>query len=198
MTVRIRPAQLFDAGFAAPLIQSTIGAIGRALTGTTTDEDATHVVAEFFPLRGHRLSFTHTLIAEVRGQPAGLLVAYPGEFAEALDEPFRDHLRALGQPATTEPEGQPGELYLDTLAVSPGWRGQGVGGGLLQAAAARAQGLGLSRLGLLCEADNPAMRLYARHGFQAAGERTVCGVNFHYMIRELTLPVTSPSVEAVC
>ena len=126
MTVRIRPAQLFDAGFAAPLIQSTIGAIGRALTGTVTDEDAAHVLAEFFPLRGHRLSFTHTLIAEVGGQPAGLLVAYPGEFAADLDEPFRHHLRTIGQPGVTEPEGQAGELYVDTLAVSPEQRGQGV------------------------------------------------------------------------
>lgn len=197
MTVRIRPAQLFDAGFAAPLIQSTIGGVGRALTGTATDEDAAHVLAEFFPLRGHRLSFTHTLIAETGSQPVGLLVSYPGEFAVALDGPFRDHLRTIGQPAITEPEGQPGELYLDTLAVSPGWRGRGVGGALLEAAVLRAQTLGLTRLGLLSEAHNPATRLYTRHGFEAAGERTVSGIRFIHLILELPAAgAASPSVEA--
>lgn len=185
MPVQIRPAQTFDAAFAAPLIQAAIGAVGHVLTATDTDEDAAHVLAEFFPLRGHRLSFTHTLIAEVGGQPAGLLIAYPGDLASDLDALFCEHRRTRGLPPATEPEGQPGELYVDTLAVVPAWRGQGTGTALLSAAARRAGKLGLSRLGLLVEAGNPAARLYARQGFREAGVRQVAGGLYTHLIREL-------------
>ncbi|MFC4427487.1 GNAT family N-acetyltransferase [Deinococcus navajonensis] len=185
MPVHIRPAQTFDAAFAAPLIQATIGPIGRALTGTETDEEAAHVLAEFFPLRGHRLSFTHTLIAEVGPQPAGLLVAYPGDLAPDLDGLFREHRRSRGLSPGTEPEGQPGELYLDTLAVVAEHRGQGLGAALLEAAARRAVTQGLGRLGLLVEAGNPAARLYARQGFRPTGERLVAGTRYIHLARHL-------------
>ncbi|ASN81454.1 GNAT family N-acetyltransferase [Deinococcus ficus] len=181
----IRAAQIFDAPFAAPLIQETIGAIGRALTGTTSDGDAAHVIAEFFPLRGHRLSFTNTLIAERGGRPVGLLVAYPGELAVMLDQPFREHRRSLGLPPTVDSEGLPGELYLDTLAVTAGARGQGVGSALLEAAPDLARRAGVRRLGLLVEDGNPAVGLYARHGFTPAGERVVAGGRFMHLTRDL-------------
>lgn len=183
--VTLRPAQAFDAAFAAPLIQETIGKIGMELTGTRTDADAAHVLAEFFPLRGHRLSFTHTLLAERAGRPLGLAVAYPGDLAHALDEPFRVRRVSLGLPPGLESEGQPGELYLDTLAVTVEARGQGVGGLLLEAVTRRAAQLGLARVGLLVEDGNPAARLYARHGFQAVGRREVAGGIYAHLTREL-------------
>ena len=99
----------------------------------------------FFPLAGNRLSHTHTLIAEGPGGPLGLAVAYPGSEAEALDAPFHERLRALGLPDRIDPEAGPDELYLDTLAVAEGARGQGVGRLLLDAVAARARESGLPR-----------------------------------------------------
>ena len=174
MPVSIRPAQTFDAGFAAPLIQDTIGAIGHTLTGTTSDDEAAHIIAQFFPLRGHRLSFTNTLIAELNGQPAGLVILYPGEFAPQLDQPFRDFLQSRGLPDQIITEGLPGELYLDTLATTPEFRGQGIGGALLRACTekSRAQNLPLS---LLVEEGNPAQTLYTRHGFRESGRAEIAG-----------------------
>ena len=180
--LHIRPAQTFDAAFAAPLIQAAIGPVGWALTGTRSDEDAAHVIAEFFPLRGQRLSFLHTLIAELGGQPVGLAVVYPGEFAHALDEPVRAHRRSLGLSPEVESEAQAGELYLDTLAVTPAARGQGVGGALLERCAARARDLGLP-LTLLVEEGHPARRLYERSGFVPAGTREIAGQRYTRMER---------------
>lgn len=174
MPVTVRPAQIFDVGFAAPLIQETIGAIGQALTGGTTDDEAAHIIAQFFPLRGHRLSFTHTLIAERDGQPAGLAVLYPGEFAPHLDQPFRDFLRSRGLPDRIVSEGLPGEQYLDTLAAAPEFRGTGVGSALLEACMQKAQAQHLP-LALLVEHGNPAQALYARHGFEEAGRMNIHG-----------------------
>lgn len=174
MMVTVRPAQTFDAAFAAPLIAQTIGSIGHALTGTASDDEAAHVIAQFFPLRGHRLSFTHTLIAERGGVPLGLAVLYPGEFALQLDQPFRDFLHSRGLPGEVVSEGLPGELYLDTLAVSDGARGQGIGAELLRACAGKAAQAKLP-LALLVEETNPAQRLYTRHGFHEAGRLTLAG-----------------------
>lgn len=188
MTVRIRPAQAFDAAFAAPLLQETIGQIGHALTGTHTDADAAHVLAAFFAQRGHRLSYTHVLVAEVQGRPVGLAAAYPGDLSAALDDPWRAHRRSLGLSPDVESEGQPGELYLDTLAVSGAARGQGVGGALLGAVVERAARLGFPRVGLWIGAGNPAARLYARHGFVAGSTRTLAGEPYTHMARPVAPP----------
>ncbi|UBV43398.1 GNAT family N-acetyltransferase [Deinococcus taeanensis] len=183
--VTVRPARPFDAAFAVPLIQETIGKIGLALTATSSATEAQRVLLGFFPLRDNRLSHQNVLIAERAGQPLGLAVTYAGADAARLDEPFRERLRALGLPGEVISEGTPGELYVDTLAVLPGARGQGVGTLLLSAAADRAAGLGLTQVGLLVEDGNPAARLYGRLGFRPAGTRRLAGGTYTHLVRAL-------------
>ncbi|WP_291429944.1 N-acetyltransferase [Deinococcus sp.] len=181
-----RPAVPFDAAFAVPLVQQTIGKVGLALTGADSDTGAARAMLGFFPLRGNRLSYQNVQIAARGPEPLGLLLAYPGAQAHALDDPFRERLASLGLPAQVESEGTPGELYLDTLAVTEAARGQGVGATLLQAAAAQAGAQGLRRVGLLVEDGNRAAALYARVGFRAAGRRTLAGGSYTHLI--WTLP----------
>ncbi|PTA69079.1 GNAT family N-acetyltransferase [Deinococcus arcticus] len=179
----VRPATTQDAAFAAPLIQATIGRIGWALTGVASDRAAAQAIAHHWAQPDHRLSFTHARVLERSGQPLGLAVAYPGADAPALDSFWRARLRALGQPDDIESEGTPGELYLDTLAVVPAARGQGLGARLLAHTAGWAAGLALPRVGLLVEADNPAARLYARVGFRPAGTRQLAGGTYTHLVR---------------
>ena len=182
----IRAAVPFDAAFAVPLVQQTIGKVGLALTGADSDTGAARAMLGFFPLRANRLSYQNVLIAARGPEPLGLLLAYPGAQAHTLDDPFRERLASLGLPAQVESEGTPGELYVDTLAVTEAARGQGVGATLLEAAAAQARTLGLSRVGLLVEDGNRAATLYARVGFRAAGTRTLAGGSYTHLI--WTLP----------
>ena len=182
MTVHIRPAQTFDAEFAAPLIQEAIGAIGHHLTGTDNDTDAAHVIAQFFGLRGNRLSFTNALIAELGGRPVGIALAYPGELAHALDDPFRKHRRSLGLSPEVVSEAEAGEFYLDTLATVAAARGQGIGAALIAACGERARALGLP-LTLLVEDGNPARRLYERSGLTEVGRRELAGHSYARMAR---------------
>jgi GNAT superfamily N-acetyltransferase len=51
------------------------------------------------------------------------------------------------------------------IAVARSERNKGIGGQLLEALAARARELGHTRIALAVEIDNPAVRLYERHGF---------------------------------
>ncbi|WP_261664461.1 GNAT family N-acetyltransferase [Deinococcus sp. Marseille-Q6407] len=189
MALNFRPATPADAPFAGPLIQEAIGDIGWQLTGTGSDEAAAQAITRLFAQPGHRMAYDPCLLAEdaESGQPLGLALAYPGEQSEALDEPLRQALRAGGRPADFLSEGEPGELYLDTLAVSGAarGRGRGVGGQLLAALDSRARDLGLARIGLLVEESNPAARLYARSGYQPAGERTLAGHRYFHLQRQV-------------
>ncbi len=72
--------------------------------------------------------------------------------------------------------GDPGYGFIDeetpelSIAVVPGRRGGGHGSQLLEALLKRAQEDGFSALSLSVEPDNPALRLYEKHGFHKVGE----------------------------
>lgn len=65
-----------------------------------------------------------------------------------------------------------GECEILSLAAAPEWRGQGVGRILLDAAIARAAGLGVTSVFLEVAEDNlVAQALYRSRGFNAVGRR---------------------------
>lgn len=66
----------------------------------------------------------------------------------------------------------PDEAFVQTLAVAPHAQGRGLGRRLLEALLAEAQRRGQHAVSLEVRADNePAQRLYARHGFQRSAVR---------------------------
>ena len=68
-------------------------------------------------------------------------------------------------------ETEAGELYLDSLAVSPDYQGKGIATRLLQAAADKAAAMGIGAVGLLVDDNNPkAEKLYHRCGFVTVGD----------------------------
>lgn len=64
-----------------------------------------------------------------------------------------------------------GEMELLLFAVVPEQRGRGIGQLLLLDMVRRAHATGVSRVFLEMRADNPAVRLYERHGFRSVGRR---------------------------
>lgn len=56
------------------------------------------------------------------------------------------------------------------IAVWGGHRGQGAGGMLLEALEKVAQGAGIERLSLSVDKENPASRLYLRHGYEVISD----------------------------
>jgi len=57
-----------------------------------------------------------------------------------------------------------------TLAVAAGYRRRGVASALLERLVGEAEAGGFASISLSVEPDNPALRLYRRHGFVRAGE----------------------------
>ena len=118
------------------------------------------------------------------GEIAGIIVAYDGGKLHELHRAFREEYeRVTGKPVfkLTE-ETVPGEWYLDSIAVFPKFRGQGVAHALIKAAIENISD-GLVP-GLLCAKDNPmAQKLYESMGFKFVGERPFFGE----MMNHLTL-----------
>ncbi len=131
---------------------------------------------------------TFTADTDAEGRVAGVLVSYDGaRLLELRRSFFEVAARVLGLhfDDSLEAETDPGEIYLDSLAVFPGYRGKGLAGRLIEAAAERHAGSG-KPLGLLVDVPNTgAYRLYTRLGFGKAGERPFAGVMMDHLQRRL-------------
>jgi len=85
---------------------------------------------------------------------------------------FRDFalsaFRVMFVGAVFDERPRPGEAVLESLAVAPEFRGQGIGGLLLEHAIAHVRKQGLRRMRLYVASGNErALRFYERRGFQA-------------------------------
>lgn len=114
-------------------------------------------------------SYRNTLVAMERHMVVGIAVSYDGgrlhELRQAFIEAAKEHLGK--DHSGMDDETQAGELYLDSLAVLPDYRRQGIARKLLLATKERANGLGLPCVGLLVDKDNPVGEaLYSSVGFQ--------------------------------
>lgn len=133
-------------------------------------------------------SWNNTLVAEAEdGTTAGILVSYDGARLHELRRTFiaaaRDILEWHINEAELADETEPGEVYLDSLAVFPEYRGHGLGALLIEAAA-RHHASVAKPLGLLCDPGNPrAHALYERLGFRDIGRRPFSTHLMHHMHR---------------
>ena len=114
-------------------------------------------------------SYRNTLVAMDAERVVGIAVSYDGgrlhELRRAFIEAAKEHIGK--DHSGMDDETQAGELYLDSLAVLPEYRRQGIARKLLLATKERADRLGLPCVGLLVDKDNPVGEaLYTSVGFQ--------------------------------
>ena len=130
-------------------------------------------------------SYRNTLVAMDADKVVAISVSYDGgrlhelrrAFIEAAKEQIgKDH-------SGMDDETQAGELYLDSLAVPPDYRHQGIARKLLLATKERANLLGLPRVGLLVDKDNPVGKaLYTSVGFQYVNDNQWGGHPMKHLI----------------
>lgn len=181
----------------APLIgKAVVMAIGDELARELAGEHHTpaEVEALFADLAGRddtQYSYCNTLAAvDDEGRVMGLLVCYDGAglitmrrifFKEAAE---RIGMTVDGNVDDIPGETTPDEFYLDSLAVFPEFRGQGIAGKLISAAVERAA-LSGKRPGLLVDKTNHrARKLYDSLGFKVVGERPFAGETMYHMVLE--------------
>ena len=101
-------------------------------------------------------------------QVVGVSVSYDGSRLHELRCAFIEAAKTyIGKDHTgMDDETQAGELYLDSLAVLPAYRRQGIAQQLLMATRERGYLLHLPRVGLLVDKGNPdGEALYTKVGF---------------------------------
>ena len=114
-------------------------------------------------------SYRNALAAMDEDRMVGIAVSYDGARLHELRRAFIQAAKeCIGKDHSgMDDETQAGELYLDSLAVLPAYRRQGIARQLLKAVKERADRMGLPSVGLLVDKGNPAGEaLYASVGFR--------------------------------
>lgn len=179
--ITIRKATLND----IKLIAYAVGnAIGEASMPQYCGTDWMNVLEEIATLKTTQYSYRNTLIAEINGLPAGVIVAYDGaRLNELRTETLKIVHKYVPNFAFSEDETEPGEYYIDSLCVLPQYRKMGVATQLITALRNKVFAEGHTQLGLIVDFDNPnAERLYTKNGFHRVGERIFLGHKMWHLV----------------
>ncbi|MGN1263141.1 MAG: GNAT family N-acetyltransferase [Prevotella sp.] len=156
-------------------------------------DDFLRLITRLASSRNTQYSYENTICATDGNNPdsriVGISVSYDGARLLELRKAFLDGaLSAFGiDHSGMSAETSAGELYLDSLAVLPEYRGKGIATMLLNATAEKARRLGCGPLGLLVDEGNPrAERLYTAVGFKHVGNNDWGG----HAMKHLQLPVS--------
>ncbi len=183
----IRQAKQEDYSQVAPLIVQAMEDLACAFVNSKNVKNAYPLFEHFFQLPANQYSYKHTLVFESEGIIAGSVTAYDGGLLPLYRRPFMEYIEKYYdvRNLTIENETMPGELYIDTISVSPKFQGQGIGKKLLQAAENIARKQGLEKIGLLVDYNNPdAKRLYLALGYKSVGKRQLAdGIYEHLQLQ---------------
>ena len=185
-TPSLRRARAEDAAAAVPLLVQALDVLALELAGVESLEAAIPLFDELFRLPGNRYSHAHAWVLEEAAGVVGVLLAYPGRDEAALADATLRWLRvrAPGRALVHQPESDPGEFYLDALAVAVSHRGRGLAARMIDGLCDAARRAGHARVGLLVDDAKPGVRaLYERLGFVADGRREVAGHAYAHMVR---------------
>ncbi|MDO5105084.1 GNAT family N-acetyltransferase [Capnocytophaga sp.] len=182
----IRFATKNDADFVAPLMFQAMEEIVFKLIGKEDENQAVSFLKTLFLEEKNQYSYQNTIVFEEDNAVIGSLVFYDGADLEHFRKPVLTLAEQIsGRKIAVEDETSAGEIYIDTVSVSPRGQGKGIGSQLisfLQNYVAENQ---LGKIGLLVDENNPkAEKLYTRLGFVYANNQTLAGGNYKHLVFE--------------
>lgn len=135
-------------------------------------------------------SYCNTLVAEVDGEIAGVIIAVDGKNYRIQREKMYPQLKSIFDIVfglnweDMEDEAQAGELYVDSLAVFPPYRNRGIGTALLLHAKQQAQEQNIPLITLAVEPMNSAKTLYKELGFKYDRPITIFNEEYQLFIAD--------------
>ena len=147
-------------------------------------EDFRNMMTMLVEAEVSQYSYKNTLVAMDGDKVVGVAVSYDGgrlrKLRRAFIEAAKEH---IGKDHTgMDDETQSGELYLDSLAVLPEYRRQGIARKLVMTAKKIADRMRL-RLGLLVDKDNTGGEAFYTHvGFRYEGDRQWGGHSMKHLV----------------
>ena len=195
--VEIRRAYPEDAPFIAESVLAAMGyekdssislGAGENYSESKSYEEVKRALEEIAARPDTLYSYRHSRIATYGGEVAGVIVGYDGAaYREMAELTFGLIAGKLGTaPFNPGEETCGGEYYLDSLHVSPDFRGHSIGTVLMRNELDIAEALGFRKVSLIVDKEKPWLhRLYARLGFEEAGETVFFGEKYLRMIQEI-------------
>ncbi len=158
---------------------------GRACSRSAEQASLRRSMTMLVECEDSQYSYRNTLVAMDADRVVGISVSYDGgrlhELRRAFIEAAKEHIGK--DHSGMDDETQAGELYLDSLAVLPEYRRQGIARKLLLATKERANRMGLPCVGLLVDKDNPVGEaLYTSVGFQYVNDNQWGGHPMKHLI----------------
>ena len=188
--MKIRKARQRDADVLAAAIVMAEGELVTFFTGHEDGERARGVLREFIlsPVPC-RYSLANALVADIDGEAAGAIFAFPANHQPELDLLLLASVNARGYNLKELFfEGEAGTYYLSTMGVDPNHRGKGVGTALIDAAEREGAKLGFERSSLLVATDKEkAKALYERLGYRTTMAVSMAGYRYYRMGKQLGL-----------
>jgi len=185
----VRPATPADAVDVIDLISFADENALLYLTGQSDLQHAKQIYRQDFARDDVYFSYLFTQVCFVDGNLAGCILAFPG----FLESTF---MTQSTRPLDDVREAEDDELYIDSLAIYPAFRGQKLSRHLIEAAKVLAKKYQLNKLSLLVDDAKPHLeRMYAGYGFETVETLTLDGVKHKKMTRVINPMLSGLRIE---
>jgi len=173
----IRKAILADTSEIADLLLLAMKDIIYHFIGVRNYEEARNFVLKFLKEKSNQYSYENCWVVEIDKAVVAVANMYDGAKLTELRKPVVDYIqKKFSEHFEPEDETKPGEYYIDSLGVSSGIQGQGIGSRLLQHLIDEYSINQKRVLSLLVDEEDPsAKKLYLKLGFVSVGKRTLFG-----------------------
>lgn len=137
----------------------------------------------FIKRENNQYAYANCMVAQVAGQVMGCVNLYDGARLKELRQPVIDYIRKhYNTNLHLEDETHAGEIYIDSLGVSPIHQGKGVGFKMLNFLIDEVVIKEKQTLGLLVDEHHPnAKKLYLKAGFKTVGKKILLGNSFEHL-----------------
>lgn len=183
LMITLRKAQSQDIDAVAKLMFLAMKDIVCIFLDTTDAEKGINFLRKHIAAPHNQYSLDHVIVAEEDGVILGQTCIYDGKLLEVLRQPIMDSLaQEYNRRLPLSDETQPGEMYIDTIAVAAHARGRGIAKLLLLYVIDLFVKQKGEVLGLLVDMENPqAKQLYIKMGFRIMGTKTIFGKEMQHM-----------------
>ena len=179
----IRKAKPDEANLIAPYLLMAMGDIAYNFIGENSPKKATAWLEKLISKSGNQYSFENCFVADDKNKIVGVALLYDGAKLKALREPVAKAIKQLfNRDFNPEDETEPGEYYIDCIAVSPEHQGRGIGSKLFKFLINEYVLKKNETLGLLVDTENPdAKKLYLKLGFKLVEEKIFAGKKMEHL-----------------
>lgn len=191
----IRRPRLDEKDTVIELIVEAIEDLSNIFTGCEENAMAKEKLRELFCCSKNRFSYDSCLVAEIDGEVAGSIMAYPGVEIKKLNEPLIENLRErfkdneeiflkYSLAIRESKEAFDDEYYIDNLAVVEKYRGRGISSALIREVEKEGFYKGHNKISILADINNEkAFSIYKKMGYEKDCELDVFGHRYHHLVK---------------